>query len=346
MAAIDVIDPDTKKAAQIYNRKRMRLPEASKPATIARKLHYVGVGVSKLDGKPAGLNALEFPGHDAVELGQQLRRNTALTAGYFETLADFQGCRPPTEANIYEVLSDLPRRVGPNDLAVVFLAGHGVNTKKGFRFIAQDSKNDEDAMLSDERINDLLCQLACRTMLILDTCHAEGAQVDQNLQDWPGFGLGPLILASCDASKESFEDERLGLPGGLRGHGLFTAALLEGLLPADQRTETRIKATLPRRDADNNGQITIEEWCLYARQRTATALRPGPQPLQPPGERFVHAEDLALVFVPGPQELYVCRRDRDSSGPVIGADAVVFSETNPYPVRQLPLAVSQACGSK
>ncbi len=60
-------------------------------ATIARKLHYVGVGVSKLDGNPAGLATLDYPGHDAVELGQQLQKSAALGAGFFETLADFEG---------------------------------------------------------------------------------------------------------------------------------------------------------------------------------------------------------------------------------------------------------------
>jgi hypothetical protein len=119
---------------------------------------------------------------------------------------------------------------------------------------------------------------------MLDTCHAEGAQIEQNLQDWPGFGLGPLIVASCDAKKESFEDERLGLPDGLRGHGLFTAALLEGLLPSHIRTETRIKAELPLRDANRDGQITIEEWCLYAQRRTAMLSDLGISPFSRQGK--------------------------------------------------------------
>ncbi len=182
-----------------------------------------------------------------------------------------------------QLLSDLPRRVGPNDLAIVFLAGHGV-AENGFRFIAQDTSSAAKAKLSDRVINDLLSQLPCRTMLILDTCHAQGAQLDQKLNDWPGFGLGPMILASCDFTKESFEDQRLKLPEGLQGHGLFTGALLEGLLLDGQRVENRIKQPLPSRDVNNDGRIAIEEWCLYAQRRTAMLSDLGISPFSKPGK--------------------------------------------------------------
>ena len=45
-----------------------------------------------------------------------------------------------------------------------------------------------------------------------------------------------------------------------------------------------LTVVLPRRDADNNGQITIEEWCLYARQRTAMLSDLGISPFSRQGK--------------------------------------------------------------
>jgi hypothetical protein len=119
---------------------------------------------------------------------------------------------------------------------------------------------------------------------MLDTCHAGGAQVRQNLQDWPGFGVGPMILAACDSELESFEHGKLKLPNGLRGHGLFTASLLEGLT-GQKSEEVMLKLKGAKLiDTNADGQLSIAEWCTYTKLRTAD-LSDLEGPYAPPGKK-------------------------------------------------------------
>jgi hypothetical protein len=143
---------------------------------------------------------------------------------------------------------------------------------------------------------------------MLDTCHAGGAQVQDNLQDWPGFGVGPMILAACDSSLESFEHIKLKLPGGLQGHGLFTASLLE-CLTGQMAEDKMLKLKGPKpMDLNRDGQLSIAEWCAYARLRTAD-LSSLDGPYNPGGKRayspkilpsLTFADQAELKFAPAP----------------------------------------------
>jgi uncharacterized caspase-like protein len=280
VAAIDV-----GRAAKVYNRRRLTLPNAAATAAPpARRLHYLGVGVTELT-PGVGLAPLRYAGNDVVELEQALKRlasaEAPLSVGSFTTLSASGADDVPTEKNILQALERLSAVARPDDLVVVLFAGHGVSTAQGFRFVAQDTQRPETSGISDQVVTEHFARLPCRSLLLLDTCHAEGVQRQQNLQDWPGLGLGAQILASCDASQESFEHANLQLPGGLKGHGLFTAALLEALTGA--RLQIPAKDTAPA-DLDADGRLTIDEWCRYARLRTETLSRPD-LPFLPAGKK-------------------------------------------------------------
>ena len=293
VAAIEVAAKNGRPAGKLYSREILRLSLEAPPAARPPRLHYLGVGVTRLS-PGVGLNPLRFAGQDAVALGGALSRSGILEPGFHRVLADYtpeDGKPPqsPSEQAIETALKDLTEAAGPDDLAIVLFSGHGLTTANGFRLVASDTRRPEKSRISDQLINDYLTRLPCRTLLLLDTCHAEDVRLEQQLNDWPGFGLGPLIVASCDAAEESYEHEELRLSGGLQGHGLFTAALLEPLLGG--RCEQQIVEKLPACDGNADGQISIDEWCRYASRRTEL-LSDLSYPFVPAGKKPQHPKIL------------------------------------------------------
>jgi WD40 repeat protein len=268
VAAIDTHQKAGGQPTKVYNRLRQTLPNVPAPLVApARKLHYLGVGVTELRSG-VGLSALRYAGQDAAELGTVLRHvggQNGLEPGEFTVLAAQNGDQLPTEKQIHDALQRLGSVARADDFVIVFFSGHGLETPKGYRFVAQDTAVAADSTISDESVNDALARLPCRSLLLLDTCHAEGVQRQRTLQDWPGVGLGPQILTSCDSAQESFEHEDLGLPAGLKGHGLFTAALLEAL--TGQRAESEGPLPPPR-EITPNAVLSVDELCQYVKRRT------------------------------------------------------------------------------
>jgi WD40 repeat protein len=129
---------------------------------------------------------------------------------------------------LLDALDDLARRAGPDDLCVLFLAGHGVfrEGRRGgdssFVFCCPryDPSRPADTGLTSRVLYDRLAAIPCRKLLILDACHS-GAAANPVRDLTPG-GQGPVILAACDRNQSSYENKKY-------GHGLFTYALLEAL---------------------------------------------------------------------------------------------------------------------
>ena len=291
---------------RVYSRVLKPLVHAA--ATDEARLHYVGVGVTALGGAQERLTPLKFSHHDVGVLGRALEavthRDGLFKAGFLCTLAATEA-RPPTEANVLGALKQLALEAGPNDVAIVFLAGHGVTGTRGFRFIAQDTGAAPDAGISDVTIEQHLSAIACRTLLILDTCHAEGVEIERQVLDWPGLQLGPHIIAACGTQQTSIEQRGIGFGTQRAGHGIFTAALLEPLLGQRCISSNSDVAPhrIPRADLDGDGRLTFEEWFAYARLRTpqlALRLPERPKDQQPtivPSITFRDARSLALCQI-------------------------------------------------
>ena len=172
-------------------------------------------------------------------------------------------------------------KVKPGDLLVVFFAGHGdlltnagraLPVKADGRGFAADSgkfvfccsnyspSTAATTTVSGEELFDLLADFNCRKLVLLDTCHAGGA-VDANLlRRCIPNGQGPVVIAACDESEKSFEDDRL-------RHGVFTYAVLEALGP---------KFRAANRASD--GKLTAEELFAYVSERVPELMklyRPG-----------------------------------------------------------------------
>ncbi len=150
---------------------------------------------------------------------------------------------PPLRKNIMQALAQA-RAAGPDDIFVLYLAGHGVThgTPPDYYFLTQEatsldvSKEEErrDRTLSAAQIEEALSLIpARRRLLIFDTCRAGTASGNLARQnDDPGeqkrvmervkASLGTYVLAGCAADAVSYEANQY-------AQGLLTYALLEAM---------------------------------------------------------------------------------------------------------------------
>lgn len=196
------------------------------PPVVGGKIFVLAIGVDRFQTPdiPPLVNAAA----DATGLAQALDGpSTRLTL-----MTDEQASRQA----ILEALDRLAAEAGPDDTAVIFLAGHGVPIEGRYYFLPNDiaTKSREaiqtQGISQDEIIAALGRLRAWRAAVVLDTCFAgllavEDAVFRQSANDTVAGQLvrasGRFILAGA-ASKEEALD-------GVNGHGVFTGALIEGL---------------------------------------------------------------------------------------------------------------------
>ncbi|MCW0182156.1 MAG: caspase family protein [Zavarzinia sp.] len=196
------------------------------PPVAGGRIFVVAIGVNRFQTPdiPPLVNAVA----DATGLAQALDGpSTRLTL-----LTDEQASR----AAILDALDRLAADAGPDDTAVIFLAGHGVPIEGRYYFLPNDiAVKSREAIqtrgISQDEIIAALGRLrAWRAAVVLDTCFAgllavEDAVFRQTANDTVAGQLvrasGRFILAGA-ASKEEALD-------GVNGHGVFTGALIEGL---------------------------------------------------------------------------------------------------------------------
>jgi uncharacterized caspase-like protein len=172
----------------------------------------------------------------------------------------------------------------PDDLLVVFLAGHGdlldqddkpllggprelatrgLRTGSGrFVFCCPDYSPAVPAAtsLAADELFDALAEVNCRKLVLLDACHAGGAVEANLLRRLIPNGQGPIVIAACAPGELSYEDGDL-------GQGAFTYAVLEAL-------GTKFRAA----DRDSNSELTPAELYDYLADRVPALVaeaRPG-----------------------------------------------------------------------
>ncbi len=137
---------------------------------------------------------------------------------------------------ITHAFDDLARRAKPGDLALIFLAGHGVDLDGKYYFLPYDLPNlspetIRTKALTHEAFAAALSKFAtARTVVVLDTCYSGAFAVDdsilrdardQTLGKQISHATGRFILAGSASQEEALD--------GVAGHGVFTDVLLHGL---------------------------------------------------------------------------------------------------------------------
>ncbi len=210
-------------------------------ATGAPVLHLLAVGVNRYRNPPGPLT---YAVPDATALRAQLER--AAQGLFREVQVTLLTDEAVTRDGILQALQRL-RQVSPLDIAVIYLAGHGVTLDDDWYFVPQEYAGEllkviirqgggrqkfQTATLSANQLRAELENIAPQRVLVLiDSCQSGGATetVQQHLAGMKSLRFlartaGLHILAATDRAQLALEDEKE------LGHGVFTYTLLQALM--------------------------------------------------------------------------------------------------------------------
>jgi uncharacterized caspase-like protein len=164
-----------------------------------------------------------------------------------------------TKDNILDALDWIDRESTQRDLAVIFIAGHGVNDARGGYYFLPHDANPKRLRRTGVKwleFQDVVTHLPGKVLLLADTCHSGnilgnkkrgiGADITAAIKSITAEGTGQVIMTAATGSSSSLENATW-------GHGAFTKALIEGMEG--------------KADYDHNGVIYIKELDLYVTKR-------------------------------------------------------------------------------
>ena len=194
-----------------------------------RRLFALVVGVSDYSD-PA--MKLAYAAKDARDFDKALKGQKA--AYYVDVETRVLTDREVTRSSIIDGLAWLKTMAtNPNDVSVVFLAGHGLtDEKQTYWFFPSDATGNDDVHakgISQDEVRQSLTKLAGKVLWFLDTCHAGSAgkrpPVDINVlinTVTSAENGGIVVFASSTGRQLSAESSEW-------GNGAFTKAIVEGI---------------------------------------------------------------------------------------------------------------------
>jgi WD40 repeat protein len=246
--------------------------QPAKPTT-PPVLHAIIAGVSTYENDSMNL---KFPAKDAIDIAKALevggRGLFGVERVHISTFASGTS-QEPTKDNIRLAFENVAQSAGPNDVVLVYFAGHGVAGKAQqdtYYYLTRDARSfdlENDATLREKTTissTDLLEWLRLKGMplrevVVLDTC-AAGAAANELLKladrreltpdqkraiELLKDATGSHILMGSAADRVSYEASRF-------GQGLLTYALLLGM-----RGEA----------LDEGGRLDVRKWFDTAQHR-------------------------------------------------------------------------------
>lgn len=256
-------------------------PEWARPS-----LYLLAIGVSEYADDALDL---QWAASDATALAERFRREAEAAPGLYRevhtrVLLDAEADRAGVLGAV-DFLFDMTQ----NDLAILFVAGHGMLDPRGdFYFLPHDidSENLRATGVRWDEFRSALSSLPGKVILLADTCHSgtiygtrgrrAALDMTQLAREFAGAGSGVVVFASSQGKEYSLEDAAW-------GHGAFTKSLLDGLNGAA--------------DYEKDQVIHLAELELYV-QRGVVKLTEGqqhPVTIRPDG-----ISDFPLSLVTGP----------------------------------------------
>jgi tetratricopeptide (TPR) repeat protein len=233
------------------------------------KLWAVLIGVSNYKNL-APEHQLQFAHRDAEDFAAFLGspNGGGLTSDQLTLLTDQEATLSALRATLG---TTLPRAVGPEDIVIIFFAGHGVaENDRDVYLLSHDSdpQNLRATALHVSELNRIITKRlkTRKVVLITDACHQERvglgshsiggatARINHHLAEIGKSNRGVFHLLASRGDEWSHEGERFG-----GGHSFFTWFLLEGL---------RGKA-----DRDADGFVRVGELLDYVSDEVRLASR-------------------------------------------------------------------------
>jgi WD40 repeat protein len=151
---------------------------------------------------------------------------------------------------ILDGLDWIRKETTSNDVAMVFLAGHGINDQSNHYFFCPHTFNSERMLRTGVSFNDIkttVSSIAGKALFFVDTCHSGNSlglaprgllDINKVINELSSAQNGVVVFSASTGSESSYEDDEW-------NNGAFTKALVEGLNgEADHRDTRRITCAM------------------------------------------------------------------------------------------------------
>ncbi|WP_439544075.1 caspase family protein [Hyphomicrobium sp.] len=209
----------------------VRLKWTGEQAGIAaekRKVYVLAIGVSEYANKKLKLS---FPAKDASDFVSAVVQQK--DKAFVDVVSKIITNQEATLEGMRSGLDWLTKMVGPTDIGMVFLAGHGLDTRDGiYYFLPRDANLSQlpNTALSYVELLSALKRIVGSRVLFVDTCRAGGIFGPGLVpMDVIGFvsqvsqpSMGVIVYASSTGKQNSLET-------AIWKNGAFTKAVVEGI---------------------------------------------------------------------------------------------------------------------
>ncbi len=157
-----------------------------------------------------------------------------------------------TTKNIQSALKWLETKPASNDIAMLFISGHGINNAKNSYYILSSDANPdmpEKSAVAWQEIENTLATVPSKTLLFLDTARSDKGDNTKAIMSLINNGTGTIIVSATTGSQYSLKKLWQGAK-----NGAFTQALFEAVGES-------------KADRDNNGEVHIKELETYTVKR-------------------------------------------------------------------------------
>ena len=229
------------------------IKKSSTPKDIYKPtLYLLSIGVSKYKNSDYNLGLADIDARDISNMFKK-QEGKIYKKVVQKTLLNDQA----TSGNIMDALDWIEKETTQKDIAIIFIAGHGINDEKGnYYFMSHNSDTEKLRRTAVKwiEIEDTIKELPSKVVLLVDTCHSGNIRGSGKRRDITSAiksiihsGVGSVIMTATTGRGYSYEKSEW-------GHGAFTKSLIEGIDEA-------------KADYNKNGEISIKEIDLYITER-------------------------------------------------------------------------------
>jgi WD40 repeat protein len=304
-ATVPVVSGENRLTAYAFNRDNIKSADATLTLNGDESLRRRGAGYLLAIGVNSYANPdynLKFAVADARLFGEEWRHQQQKLGRFASTEVTYLFDKDATKAKVLQNLAQLANRVQPEDVVVVYFAGHGTAQESQFYLIPHDlgyqgsrQKLDRSGLqtimrhsISDRELEQALEKIdAGQLILVIDACNSGQVLEADEKRRGPmnskglaqlAYEKGMYILTAAQSYQAALEAARL-------GHGYLTYVLVEEGLK-------QVKADKEPKD----GQVLVREWLNHATKRV-------PQMQQELMTESLRTRGLQLVFVEGEERI-------------------------------------------
>lgn len=214
-------------------------------------LYILAIGVSSYDDKDL---TLEFASKDAIDFANVMKKQKGKLYGdvVIKTLTN----KEASKGEILDALEWLQKQTTSKDVAMLFVAGHGINDDNNNFYFLPSNFDDNKLKRTGVAYSDFkstLSDISGKVLFFADACHSGNVMGKRRAIDTNGIIAelndaenGIIVFTSSTGKQYSLEDKKW-------NNGAFTKALVEGLEG--------------KADLLGSGKITVDSLSFYVSER-------------------------------------------------------------------------------